>query len=38
MSIKVLVITKIFYLITEGEGLQLDGQTLSVLKKKLVIE
>ena len=38
MSIEVLVITKIFYLITEEEGLQLNGQTLSVLKKKLVIE
>ena len=38
MSIEVLVITKIFYLITEDEGLQWDVKTLPVLKKKLVID
>ena len=38
MSIEVLVITKIFYLITEEKGLNLDEQTLSVLKKKLLTE
>ena len=35
MSIEVLVITEIFYWITEEEGHQLDEQTLSFLKKNI---